>query len=128
MEAFIEAVLDQNGLRKRSTYILTWKFKWISIVVENELREDTESLIIFKKIYLWNPVCCHRCRSLLESDVNNRDDALSVAMATVPLTIIFFNWTKALGAEMIAIVDLLSQLASSSRANISAVSCEYFHC
>lgn len=59
-------------------------------------------------------------------DANKTDGGLSVSATTVILTMIFFNWTKALGAEMTAILDLLSHLARSSRAKISAVSCEYF--
>lgn len=57
----------------RLTYSLTWKFKGVFIVVENELGEDAKAFIIFKKVYLRNLVGCHRRRILQVLDANKTD-------------------------------------------------------
>lgn len=57
----------------RLTNSLTWKFKRVFIVVENELGEDAKAFIIFKKIYLRNLVGRHRRRGLQVLDANKAD-------------------------------------------------------
>lgn len=92
MEPFIDAVLCKNWFQTRSINSLTWKFKRIFIVVENELREDAKAFIKFKKVYLRNLVCRHGCRCLHVLDVNMTDGALRASTTTVLLlTMIFFS-------------------------------------